>query len=82
MERITRFLAVARDTKRPKTLRVLCGLAVIYILFPFDFLPDLMPVLGWIDDLLVFIWLISQVKNLRNLNVDKQKLPLGTQALD
>ena len=26
-------------------------LAIIYVLSPIDFLPDIIPILGWIDDL-------------------------------
>lgn len=29
--------------------------AVVYLLFPVDFLPDVAPVVGTLDDLLVFI---------------------------
>ncbi len=30
-------------------------LAILYILSPIDFLPDVIPVLGWIDDVIVAI---------------------------
>jgi uncharacterized membrane protein YkvA (DUF1232 family) len=36
------------------------------VLSPLDFLPDLMPIIGWIDDILVvtgvFGWMIQQWK--------------------
>ena len=35
-------------------------LAALYIIFPIDFIPDIIPVIGWIDDIVVSlgaIWL-------------------------
>jgi len=37
---------------------VLIIVAVIYILSPYDLLPDLMPPLGWIDDLVILGFLV------------------------
>ena len=37
---------------------------IVYVLFPFDFLPDLAPVLGQIDDLGIFVgslWLFMEL---------------------
>ena len=28
-------------------------LAVLYILSPIDFIPDIIPIIGWIDDIIV-----------------------------
>lgn len=35
--------------------------AIGYILFPFDVVPDFIPVLGWIDDGLVFYLLLRRL---------------------
>jgi uncharacterized membrane protein YkvA (DUF1232 family) len=63
-----RLSKVARNTANPWFVRLVCGLAVCYLIFPFDFLPDLMPVIGWMDDLLVaaglVTWLVGQRKKL------------------
>lgn len=40
-------------------------LGVIYILSPYDLLPDFMPVRGWIDDAVVLILLIRYIGRLR-----------------
>lgn len=42
-----------RDGKTPARVRWLALLGGIYILMPLDFLPDVIPVLGWVDDILV-----------------------------
>lgn len=31
------------------------GVAIIYVLSPLDIIPDIIPVIGWLDDLLVGI---------------------------
>lgn len=30
---------------------VSAGASVVYVILPFDFLPDVLPVMGWIDDI-------------------------------
>ena len=46
------FLAL-RDPGAPFAARGLALLALIYVLWPFDLIPDAIPVLGWLDDLVV-----------------------------
>lgn len=38
-----------------------CILAIAYIVFPFDLVPDYIPVLGWIDDGLVLYLLLKRL---------------------
>ena len=47
-----RLFRDARVSLWAKSVLVLAGL---YILFPFDFLPDTLPVVGEIDDLVIFL---------------------------
>jgi uncharacterized membrane protein YkvA (DUF1232 family) len=35
---------------------------LLYLVFPIDFLPDIFPVLGWIDDVAVIAYGISQAR--------------------
>ena len=62
-----RFKQVARDVKRelavyrlvladsrtPIPAKILLGLALGYLLMPFDLIPDFIPVIGQLDDLLI-----------------------------
>lgn len=43
-----RFLT---DPKAGRWSKVLLALAVLYVVFPFDFVPDVVVVIGWLDDL-------------------------------
>src|ERR1041385_3672927 len=38
-------------------------IAIAYIVFPFDIIPDYIPVLGWIDDGLVFYLLLKRLSS-------------------
>jgi uncharacterized membrane protein YkvA (DUF1232 family) len=39
------------------------GLAVFYVLFPFDFITDLIPFFGWLDDGFVIFLLIRRLQS-------------------
>lgn len=61
---VRRELAVWRmvlhDPRTPWTARLVLGLAVGYLLLPFDLLPDWIPVIGQLDDLILvplLVWL-------------------------
>ena len=42
-------------------------IALAYVIFPVDFIPDIIPVVGWIDDFFAgLIGLIALVKGLRS----------------
>ena len=50
----------ARDPRTPLHARVLAGVVAAYALSPVDLIPDFIPVLGYLDDLLIVpagIWL-------------------------
>jgi len=49
-----------RDPRTPLLPKLLCGIVVAYALSPIDLIPDFIPVLGYLDDLLLLpglIWL-------------------------
>lgn len=41
------------DPRTPWIARLLLGIAVGYLLLPFDLIPDFIPVIGHVDDLIV-----------------------------
>ena len=50
----------ARDPRVPSAAKLLAGLVAAYALSPIDLIPDFIPVLGYLDDVLIVpagIWL-------------------------
>jgi Protein of unknown function (DUF1232) len=46
----------------PKWKRVLIAvLALLYVLSPLDLIPDVIPIVGWLDDIGVLAWAARQV---------------------
>lgn len=71
------------DKRVPWKLKLIPLAGIIYVLSPWDFLPDMIPLLGWIDDifiligtLLVFLGL-SPTAILKNISNQKHKNPSG-----
>jgi uncharacterized membrane protein YkvA (DUF1232 family) len=47
------YQLVLRDSRTPKPAKWLLGLAVGYTLLPFDLIPDFIPVIGHLDDVII-----------------------------
>jgi uncharacterized membrane protein YkvA (DUF1232 family) len=47
------YKLILKHRRTPWLARAFLGLAVIYILLPFDIIPDFIPLIGQIDDLLI-----------------------------
>ena len=52
------FLAL-KDKETPAVAKLLAGLTVVYALSPIDLIPDFIPVLGYLDDILILPLLIA-----------------------
>jgi len=58
------YQLVLKDRRTPRTARFLLWLAVGYLLLPFDVIPDFIPVIGHIDDIIIvpfFIFLAMKM---------------------
>ena len=72
------FLRMMLNSQIPFKYKLLPILAVLYVVSPFDFLPDFIPMIGWADDLIVLILAIfafiglSSKNNLHNSSKDDQ----------
>ena len=52
------FLAL-KDKKTPWYAKVFAAMTVVYALSPIDFIPDFIPVLGYLDDLIILPALVA-----------------------
>lgn len=56
----TQVLMIAyKDERTPLAAKILIGLTVGYLLSPIDLIPDFIPVLGFLDDVIIVPLLIS-----------------------
>ena len=47
------YQLLLKDDRTPRPAKLVLGLAVGYALLPFDLIPDFIPVIGQIDDLII-----------------------------
>jgi uncharacterized membrane protein YkvA (DUF1232 family) len=52
---------LAGDKTLPRSVRVRLGLLVAYLAFPLDLIPDVVPVLGYADDVIAVLWALRSV---------------------
>jgi uncharacterized membrane protein YkvA (DUF1232 family) len=56
---LTVYRLVLMDPRTPRAAKILLGLAVGYLLLPFDLIPDIVPVIGHRDDAVVVPALVA-----------------------
>lgn len=47
------YRLVLKDNRTPRIAKIFLGLAISYALLPFDLIPDWIPVIGHLDDLII-----------------------------
>lgn len=50
-----------KDPRVPRRAKVTIGLAAAYVASPIDLVPEVIPVLGWIDDILVVMMALDSL---------------------
>ena len=53
LRQIRYYWLVLFDRQTPWYVKLLLVIGMIYIIYPFDLITDLVPVLGWVDDLTI-----------------------------
>jgi uncharacterized membrane protein YkvA (DUF1232 family) len=47
------FRSIRQDPQTPKLAKILLGIAIAYALSPIDLIPDFIPVIGYLDDVII-----------------------------
>jgi uncharacterized membrane protein YkvA (DUF1232 family) len=70
---------VLQDPRTPRMAKLLLGMAIAYALMPLDFIPDFIPVLGCLDDVIIVgVLVILAMKMVpREVWEDSEYLPLS-----
>jgi uncharacterized membrane protein YkvA (DUF1232 family) len=55
LARLKTIVALMRNPKVSSLPKVLVVGAIVYVLMPFDAIPDVAPVVGWLDDIMFLI---------------------------
>jgi len=59
LSRLKTVIALMRNPKVSKFPKFLVVAAILYLLWPWDIIPDVAPVVGWLDDIAFLIGAIS-----------------------
>lgn len=66
------YTAFYRDPRTPWLARCLLGVALAYLALPFDLIPDFLPVIGHLDDVIIVPGLILLALRLVPLEVQDE----------
>lgn len=50
-----------RDPRVPRRAKITLGLAAAYVVSPIDLIPDKLPVIGWVDDLVILMFALDSL---------------------
>ncbi|MDR0423877.1 MAG: DUF1232 domain-containing protein [Clostridiales Family XIII bacterium] len=63
LKRLTAIRYMMKDKSVPKRKKLLVVLGIIYLFVPIDLIPSVVFPLAWIDDLIVWLWIIWHLKD-------------------
>ncbi len=69
---IETYRLVLKDPRTPRLAKILLGAAVGYMLMPFDLIPDFIPIIGHIDDIIIVPLLVYLAMKMIPIEVIKE----------
>ena len=71
-----------RAPETPMHLKALMLLVPLYLVSPIDLIPDLIPFVGWLDDLVVVPMLVSWIVSMLPKPAPVRRTATGTKVID
>jgi uncharacterized membrane protein YkvA (DUF1232 family) len=71
-----------KDPSLPRSVKVALVAAAVYLANPFDLLPDLVPLVGWLDDVLVAALVLDGLLNFVDRPLLLRYWPASARSLD
>ena len=76
------IFSLIRDDELPRTAKVALGAVVLYLASPIDLLPDFIPLVGYLDDLLLAAIVVDGILNYVDRDLVRKYWPGSLSALD
>ncbi len=82
--RVSGYFDIIGSDETPLSAKVLLIMAIVYFLSPIDLIPDFIPVIGYLDDLIIvpsLIWLAFrqiEAARLKKLELQKRDTVIGS----
>ena len=76
------LVGLAADPTLPRATKIALGAAAVYIASPIDLLPDFVPLLGWVDDVLLAAVLVDGLLTYVDRTVVLRYWPGNPELLD
>jgi uncharacterized membrane protein YkvA (DUF1232 family) len=76
------FRRLLRDPRVPRRRKALLAVLVAYLAMPFDLVPDMLPVIGQLDDAVLVVLVLRSVVNAAGEDVVRELWPGPSQSLD
>jgi uncharacterized membrane protein YkvA (DUF1232 family) len=75
-------VGLATDPSLPRAAKIALGAAALYLVSPIDLLPDFIPVLGYVDDLVLAAILVDGVLNFVDRSLVLRYWPASPESLE
>jgi len=59
LQRLRYYFLILSDRQTPWFVKLILAAGLLYILVPFDFLSDTIPLFGWLDDLAIASFIVA-----------------------
>jgi uncharacterized membrane protein YkvA (DUF1232 family) len=73
---------LVRDPALPRPVKIALAAAMVYLASPIDLIPDFIPLLGWVDDLLIAAVVLDGVLNYVDRDLVLRYWPSSERSLD